>query len=83
METITISINNEDGRKIIRELQEKKLVTVIDTPDLNSLVFPGEPVSEEEFKTWIALREEGESMSLAEAKAKWAEKEKQLFNHGK
>jgi hypothetical protein len=83
METITISINNETGRKLINEMKEKQLVTIVSTPDLNSLIFPGKNLTDEQFKNWIQSREKSKSMSLKEAKAKWAKKEKQLLAHGR
>jgi len=79
MKTLTVEITNDDALKVLQDLQEKHFINIITKPDLNSLVFPGEPLTTEEFKDFIISRETGSSMSLNEAKIKWAKKKKQLL----
>jgi hypothetical protein len=44
-----------------------------------SPAFPGNPLSYDEFKSWIAACEKTPTVSLKEAKAKWAKKKKKLL----
>ncbi len=44
----------------------------------SSLALPGSPISDSEFKNWIAQAEKGPTISLDESKSKWALKRKQL-----
>ncbi len=79
METLTVEITNNNALKVLQELQEKRFINIRIKPDLNSPVFPGEPLTQEEFKELILSRENGSSMSLKEAKTKWTKKKKQLL----
>ena len=83
MKTLTVEITNDDALKVLQDLQEKHFINIITKPDLNSPVFPGEPLTSEEFKDFIINRESGSSRSLNEAKIKWAEKKKQLLKRTK
>jgi len=83
MQTLTVEITNDDALRVLQDLQEKHLINIITKPDLNSLVFPGMPLTTEEFRAFILQRESGSSMSLQEAKAKWAKKRKQLLKPAK
>ncbi len=83
MKTLTVEITNDDALKVLQDLQEKHLINIISRPGLNSPVFPGEPLTTEEFKEFIIGRESGSGMSLHEAKIKWAKKKKQLLKPGK
>jgi len=79
MQTVTLEITNEDALKVLQNLQEKHLINIIAEPDFTSLVYPGKPLSTQEFKEWAESRENDQSMSLKEAKVKWAKKKKQLL----
>ena len=79
MQTVTLEITNEDALKVLQDLQEKHLINIIAEPDFTSLVYPGKPLSIQEFKEWVESRENGQSMSLKEAKVKWAKKKKELL----
>lgn len=83
MKTLTVEITNDDALKVLQDLQEKHFITIIAKPDLNSPVFSREPLTTEEFKEFILSRESGSSMSLNEAKIKWAKKKKQLLKLAK
>ena len=78
MQTITVEITNNDALKVVQDLQEKHFIKILARPNPNSLVFPGEPLSNEEFKNMIAEAENSGSISLKEAKASWARQRKEL-----
>jgi hypothetical protein len=83
MQTLTVEITNADALKILQDLEEKRFIKILRNPDVNSLVFPGEPLTEEELKRWVEGRESGETMSLKTAKKQWEKQEKQLLALGK
>jgi len=68
METITLEINDTGALKKLHVLEEKRQTT-IDSPALK-----GEPMSIKAFKKWIQVAENTPSISLKDAKAKWAKK---------
>ena len=83
MQTLTLEITNDIALKVLQDLQEKHFINIISKPNFNSLVFPGKPLTTEEFKDWIESRENGPSISLKDAKAKWAKKKSQLTKFAK
>ena len=83
IQTVTVEITNKDALKVLQDLQEKHFINIIAEPDLNSLVFPGKPLTSAEFKAWIERRESGPNMTLKEAKAKLEKKEKKLLKSAK
>ena len=83
MQTLTVEITNNNALKVLQDLQEKHFINIRINPDLNSPVFPGEPLTQEEFKESISDRENGSGMSFKEAKTKWTKKKKQLLKLAK
>lgn len=79
MQTLTVEITNDNALKVLQDLQERHFINILAKPNLNSPVFPGDPLTTEEFREYILSRENGASMSIKEAKAKWAKKRKQLL----
>ncbi len=79
MQTLTVEITNDSALKVLQDLQERHFINILGTPDINSHVFPGEPLTTEEFREFVLNRENGANMSLKEADAKWAKKRKQLL----
>src|SRR4051794_10857893 len=79
MQTVTVEITNENALRVLQQLQEKHFINIIAKPDISSPVFPGTPLSEQEFQNWISSRENNSSVSLKEAKGKWAKQRKQLL----
>jgi hypothetical protein len=79
MQTLTVEITNTDALKVLQDLQEKRLINILSRPDLNSPVFPGKPLTNEEFRKVIAEAENSGSISLKEAKASWARQRKELL----
>lgn len=78
LQTITLEITNDNALKVLQDLQEKHFINIIAKPTFDSLVFPGKPLTTVEFRDWIKSRENGPSMSLKDAKAKWDKKKNQL-----
>jgi hypothetical protein len=83
MQTFTVEITNNNALKVLQELQEKHFINIVAQVDIDSPAFPGKPLTSEQFKELILSRENGPSMSLKEAKARWAKKKKQLLKSAK
>jgi hypothetical protein len=79
MQTFIVEIKNDNALKILQDLQEKHFIEIHSKPDLSSLVFPGKPLTVEEFRNMTDKAENSGSMSLKEAKNKWANQKKQLL----
>ena len=76
MQTLTVEITNDSALKVLQDLQERHFINILSKSDINnSRVFPGEPLTTEEFKEFVVNRENGASMSLKEANAKWQKRE--------
>ena len=80
MQTMTVQVNDNQALKTLRELEGKHLISILDnaTTDVPSL--PGAEISMKEFEDWIKKAEGTQTVSLTEAKEKWAGKRKQLRN---
>ena len=75
MQTLTVEITNDNALKVLQDLQERHFINILAKPNLNSSIFPGKPLTTEEFREYILTRENGSSMSLKEANAKWAKRD--------
>jgi hypothetical protein len=78
MQTITIELTNNSSLKALQDLEHKQLIRIVKGPDLNSYALPGEPISEEDFKKWVEYTEDSPTVSLTEAKQRWATQKKKL-----
>lgn len=78
MQTVTVEISNKNALKALESLEEKHFIRILDKSDIDSPSLPGKPLGISEFKTWIQQAENMPSISLKEAKAKWANKRKLL-----
>jgi hypothetical protein len=78
MQTLTVEIKNDDALKVLQDLQKKHFINILSTPDLDSHVFPGEPMSEEEFEDFVLKREKGDFIPLKQVKESWAKKKMKL-----
>ncbi|HER41240.1 MAG TPA: hypothetical protein ENO10_08470 [Salinimicrobium catena] len=78
MQILTIELTNNNSLKALEELEHKRLIRIIKKPDLNSYALPGGPVSVEDFRKWVEYAEASPTVSLAEAKQRWATQKKKL-----
>ena len=78
MQTITVEVQNQNALQVLQDLQEKKQITILATPDFSSAVFPGEPLTTEEFKQLVIEAESAPATSLQEAKTSWAKQKEAL-----
>ena len=79
MQTLTVEITNNNALKVLQNLQEKHFIKILSKPDKNSFVFPGEPLTTQEFQKMIEEAENSGTISLKEAKASWASQRKKLL----
>lgn len=78
MQTITIELTDTNSLKALQELEHKRLIRIVREPDLNSIALPGKPISEEDFRKWVEYAEGSPTVSLSEAKQRWATQKKKL-----
>ena len=78
MRTITIELTGNNSLKALQDLEHKHLIRILNEPDLNSYSIPGEPISSEDFRKWVEYAENSTTVSLTEAKLRWAEQRKKL-----
>lgn len=78
MQTITIELTDNNSLKALKELEHKRLIRIVNEPDIDFFALPGEPVSEEDFRKWIEYAENTPTVSLSEAKQRWATQKKKL-----
>ena len=78
MQTITVELTGQNSLKALQDLEHKHLIRIVKEADLNSYSLPGEPISEEDFKNWVEYTENNPTVSLTEARQKWATQKKKL-----
>jgi len=78
MQTLTIELTNNNSLKALRELEHKHLIRISKEPDLNSYALAGELISEEDFRKWVEYAEASPTVSITEAKQRWAAQKKKL-----
>lgn len=78
MHTITVQINNDNALKTLRSLQDKHMISIIEDTEIDSPALPGAALSVSAFKNWIQAAEASPTVSLTDAKERWANKRKQL-----
>ncbi len=78
MQILTIELTGSDSLKALEELENKHLIRIVKQPDLNSYAFPGERLSEEDFKEWVEYAGESPAINISEAKQQWAIQKKKL-----
>lgn len=80
MVLLTLQVNSDDALKTIQKLEDKHLVEVLENSELDSPALPGKAMSLKAFRNWIAEAEKTSTISLTDAKKKWANKRKQLLH---
>ena len=78
MHTMTLQINDNSALKTLRDLETRHMISILDTSEIDSPSLPGGPMRLTELKDWIKAAENTPSVSLNEAKAKWAGNRKLL-----
>lgn len=78
MQTVTIELTDNNSLKALQELEHKHLIRIVKEPDLNSYALSGEPISEQDFKKWVEYTEDSPTVSITEAKQRWATQRKKL-----
>lgn len=78
MHIVTIELKNENALEALHSLEEKHLIKIVSEETKKSPSIPGNPLLLKSFKNWVAEVESAATVSLIEAKQKWARKRKQL-----
>ena len=78
MQTLTVQITHQIGLKTLHTLEEKNFIRIVENTDLDSPALAGSPLPLKAFKEWITDAERNDTISLKEARKKWAGKRKQL-----
>jgi hypothetical protein len=78
MQTLTIELTGNNSLKALKELEHKRLIRIVSKPDLNSYALPGEGITEDDFKKWVEYTEDSPTVTVAEAKQRWATQKKKL-----
>jgi hypothetical protein len=78
MKTVTIELTDNNSLKALQDLEHKNLIRIVKEPDLNSYSLLGEPINAEDFRKWVEYAENSPTVSLTEAKQRWAEQKKKL-----
>lgn len=78
MQTFTIQVTDNNGLKAIQALEDKHFIRIVGNTKFDSPAFPGQPMSLRAFQKWIHSAEDSSTVTLKEAKGKWANKRKQL-----
>jgi hypothetical protein len=78
MQTVTIELTDKNSLKVLQDLEHMHLIRIVKEPDINSYALPGEPISEQDFKKWVEYTENSPTVSLTEAKQRWAIQKKKL-----
>ena len=78
MQTITIKLTGKKSLKALQDLEHKQLIRIVKETDLDSYSLPGEPISKKDFIKWINYTENNPTVSLKEARQKWALQKKNL-----
>jgi len=80
MQTITVQIKSREAMKALRVLEAKHFISILNNAVHDSPALPGKTLSMMDFRNWITDAETAPAISFDEAKARWAEKRKQLRN---
>jgi len=78
MQKLTIELTANNSLKALQNLEDKHLIRILKVSDLTSYSLPGDPISEEDFRKWVKYAENSPTVSLTDAKQRWAEQKKKL-----
>ncbi len=71
MQTLTVQVTHQSAIKTLRDLEVKRFIRIVENPGIASPALAGSPLSVNAFKEWIKEAEEGDTVSLKDAKQKW------------
>jgi hypothetical protein len=78
MQTVTVQLTNSSALKALHALEDKHFIKIVKSPGFASPSLPGKEMDLPAFEAWISDAENAPTVSLKEAKSKWALKKKQL-----
>jgi len=78
MQTLRIELTGNNSLEALQELEHKHLIRIVKEPDLNSYALHGEAISEKDFRRWVEYAENSPTVSLTEAKQRWATQKRKL-----
>jgi hypothetical protein len=78
MQTLTIELTSNNSLKALQELEHRHLIRILTDPELNSYALPGGPIHEDDFKKWVEYTQDSPTVSLTEAKQRWAIQKKKI-----
>lgn len=77
-QTLIIQITDDAGLKALHHLEEKQHIRIVKNARFDSPALPGKALSLKAFQNWIDQAKNTPAIDLKAAKAKWANKRKQL-----
>ena len=78
MQILTIELTSSNSLKALQDLEQKDLIRILKEPNVSLYSLPGEPISDEDFRKWVEYAENSPTVSLNEAKQRWAGQKKTL-----
>ncbi len=78
MHTITLQVNNIDALRTLKALENTHSISILEDSNFDTPSAAGKPLSFSAFKNWIEVAENAPTVSLTQAKEKWASKRKYL-----
>lgn len=78
MQTIVIELTDSNSLKALQDLERQHIIRIVNEPEPDNYSLPGEPISDDNFKSWVDYTESSPTVSLTEAKQRWAAQRKKL-----
>jgi len=78
VQTVTVQLTNSSALKAPHALEHKHFIKIVKSPGFASPSLPGKEMDLPAFEAWISDAESVPTVSLKQAKSKWALKKKQL-----
>ena len=78
MQILTIELTSSNSLKALQDLEQKDLIRILKEPNVSLYSLPGEPISDEDFRKWVEYAENSPSLSLTEARQRWADQKMKL-----
>ena len=78
MQTLTVQITDGNGLKALQALEQKHFIRIMENTGTESPALPGNALALSAFRSWINAADDSPTITLKEAKARWAQKRKQL-----